>query len=63
MKYWTWKELKEGDRVRDREGAIFEVVKIWDEDFADIAEVCWSDIYDQEYLTTPYRAYRKDYII
>lgn len=62
MKYWTWKELKKGDTVRDREGARFEIIKIWDDDFADIAEVIWNDEFQAESLDVPFRAYRKDYI-
>ena len=61
MKKWTWKDLKVGDRVRDREGAIFQIVKIWDDYFADISEVCIADD-GEECLDRPIRAYRKDYI-
>ena len=62
MEYWTWKDLKEGEIVWDRCGTMFEVVKIWNDDFADISEICWNNDTNEEYLGKPYRAYRKDYL-
>lgn len=64
MKYWTWKDLKVGDIVRDREGVPCQIVHIYDEDFADLSEVMIDGEDDfAEYLAKPYRAYRKDYTI
>lgn len=62
MNYLSWKDLKEGDAVFDRRGNMFEVVKILNDDFAYISEICWSDNANEEYLGIPFRAYRKDYI-
>lgn len=64
MKIESWKDLKVGVTVRDREGAPCQIVHIYDEDFADLSEVMIDDEDDfAEYLGKPYRAYRKDYTI